>query len=141
MATERSAELPDQPASRLCWPGADTEPGPSPAECEEHKFSACSEGQSANPWSCGQPAFPPRRGAGTEERLPRRTEPERSSGRRGGRDSDTRKGWLCLSVALQRSALFVQAAGPPHTHSPTPQEQVARRPESGSPDFARTLRS
>lgn len=93
MATERSAELPDQPASRLCWPGADTEPGPSPAECEEHKFPVCAEGQSANPWSCGQPAFPPRRGAGTEERLPRRTEPERSSGRRGGRDSDTRKGW------------------------------------------------
>lgn len=94
MATEGSAELPDQPARGLCWPGAgaDTEPGPSPVEDEVHKFSVCSEGQSANSWSCGQQVCPPRRVAGTEERLPRRSEPERSSGRRGGRDCDARKG-------------------------------------------------
>lgn len=98
MATEGSAELPDQPARRLCWPGAgaDTEPGPSPVEDEANKLSVCSEGQSANPWSCGQPFCPPRRVAGTEERLPRRSEPERSS----GRDCDSRKGecvyrWRC----------------------------------------------
>lgn len=102
MATEGSAELPDQPARRLYLPGvgADTEPGPSPVEDEAHKLSVCSEGQSTNPWSCGQPVCLPRRVAGTEERLPRRSEPEKSNGRRGGRDCDTRKGecvywWRC----------------------------------------------
>lgn len=90
MATDGSAELPDKPARRLCWRGAVAEH--SPVEDDTHKMSVCSESQSANPWSCGQPVCPPHRVAGTEERLPRRTEPERSSGRRGGRDCDTRKG-------------------------------------------------
>lgn len=94
MATRGSAELPDKPARRLCWrgPGADTEPHHSPVDDETLKVVVCSESQSANPTSCGQPVCPSRRVAGTEERLPRRTEAERSSGRRGAKDGDSRKG-------------------------------------------------
>lgn len=100
MATEGSAERPDIPASRYL-PGSGAVSGSSPPENEAEK---CLEGQFGGTSPCGHPACPIRR-AGSEERLLRRSEPERSGSRRGRRDCDTRKGWCVYRFTATYSPL------------------------------------
>lgn len=88
-SSERPACPPCPPASR--YPSrSGAGPVPSPPEHED-KFSACAEGQSDS----GHPAHPPsptQRHICSGERLPRRSEPERSSSRPARNDCDSRRG-------------------------------------------------
>lgn len=106
MATAGSAERPGRAASAAgryrSGPGAGCGSGSSPPENEGKKCPGCAEGQpggsgggSGSP-PCGHPACPLRRAhrlSGSEERLRRRSDPERSSSRAGRRDCDSRRGW------------------------------------------------
>lgn len=107
MATAGSAERPRRPAS----PAAGRyRPGPasSSLENEAKMYSICMEGQSG-----GSPASPlcrAQRHPGSEERLRRRSDPERNTSRPDRRDCDSRKG-KCVFRGKSSSLFAVQAAG------------------------------
>lgn len=98
MATAGSADRPGRPAiaasgrtrARL---GAGC--GSSTQEDEVKKCPSCAEPEAGVRPPCGHPACPlclARRHSGSEERLRRKSEPERSSSRPGRRDCDSRRG-------------------------------------------------
>ncbi|XP_075328833.1 E3 ubiquitin-protein ligase RNF169 isoform X2 [Odontesthes bonariensis] len=96
MATAGSAEHPGDPASPAAdasrsgsGPGGQFRSGSSPPENDAQTCAACAELQPGGSPACGHPACPlgpARRHSGSEERLRRRSEPERSGGRAGRRD-------------------------------------------------------
>ncbi|XP_062241805.1 E3 ubiquitin-protein ligase RNF169 isoform X2 [Platichthys flesus] len=92
MAAARSAERPGTAASAAAGrsrSGAASGPGSSPPEDEGTKCAACPEGTSGGRPPCGHPACPPcraRRQPAAEERLRRRSDPEKSSSRTGRRE-------------------------------------------------------
>lgn len=108
MATAGSAERPGRPTRTAAGryrsgPGAGS--GSCPPENEVKKCSVCIEGQPGSSPPCGHPACPlcrAQRQSGTEERLRRRSDPERSSSRPGRRDCDSRRGW-CVYRGNYRS--------------------------------------
>ncbi|XP_053279228.1 E3 ubiquitin-protein ligase RNF169 isoform X1 [Pleuronectes platessa] len=92
MAAARSAERSGTAASAAAGrsrSGAASGPGSSPREDEGTKCAACPEGPSGGRPPCGHPACPPcraRRQPAAEERLRRRSDPEKSSSRAGRRE-------------------------------------------------------
>ncbi|GLD65757.1 E3 ubiquitin-protein ligase RNF169 [Lates japonicus] len=104
MATAGSAERPGIPARAAAGrsrsvsrPGAGcgSGSGSSPPEDEVTKCAACAEAHPGGSPPCGHPACPlclARRHSGSDERLRRRSDPERSSSRTGRRDCDSRRG-------------------------------------------------
>uniref|UniRef100_A0A3B5B6L8 RING-type E3 ubiquitin transferase n=1 Tax=Stegastes partitus TaxID=144197 RepID=A0A3B5B6L8_9TELE len=118
MATAGSAERPGTPAGAAAGtsrsgagPGARCRPGSGPPEEDEpKKCAACAETRAGGSPACGHPACPlclARRHSGGEERLRRRSDPERSSSRPGRRDCDSRRG-RCVYRVNSRS----HSAGP-----------------------------
>lgn len=98
MATAGSADRPGRPASAASGrtrPGLGAGCGASTQEDEAKKCASCAEAEAGVNPPCGHPACPlclARRHSGSEERLRRKSDPERSSSRQGRRDCDSRRG-------------------------------------------------
>ncbi|XP_030249883.1 E3 ubiquitin-protein ligase RNF169 [Sparus aurata] len=117
MATAGSAERPGRPASTAAGryrsgsgPGAGS--GSSPPENEKKKCSVCAEGQPGGSPPCGPPACPlcfAQRHSGSEERLRRRSDPERSSSRPGRRDCDSRREFFVSPALIPKSSDVLSA--------------------------------
>nr|XP_046244145.1 E3 ubiquitin-protein ligase RNF169 [Scatophagus argus] len=105
MATAGSAERPDRPASAATGryrSGSGAGSGSCPPENEAKKCSMCAEGQPGGSPPCGLLACPlclAQRHSGSEERLRRRSDPERNSSRPARRDCDSRREFF-VSPAL-----------------------------------------
>uniref|UniRef100_A0A3P8TWU4 RING-type E3 ubiquitin transferase n=1 Tax=Amphiprion percula TaxID=161767 RepID=A0A3P8TWU4_AMPPE len=115
MATAGSAERPGTPARAAagtsrsgagpfsrCRSGS----GP-PEENEPKKCAAFAETQAGGGSACGHPAFPlclARRHSGSDERLRRRSDPERSSSRPARRDCDSRRELFLPPALIPKSA-------------------------------------
>ncbi|XP_047450566.1 E3 ubiquitin-protein ligase RNF169 [Mugil cephalus] len=124
MATAGSAERPARPATAAAGtsrsgsgsrsgPGAGCRPGSSTPEDEAKKCPACVDGQPG-----GHPACPlclARRHSGTEERLRRRSDPERSSSGPGRGDCDSRKDFFVSPALVLKSPADV-SSGPTGKH-------------------------
>ncbi|XP_070685805.1 E3 ubiquitin-protein ligase RNF169 [Pempheris klunzingeri] len=103
MATAGSAKRPGRPASGAAGKyRAGSGFGVSPPDGETMKCSVCAEGRPGGSPPCGRPACPlcrAQRHSGGEERLRRRSDPERSSSRPRRRDCDSRREFF-VSPAL-----------------------------------------
>ncbi|XP_038548753.1 E3 ubiquitin-protein ligase RNF169 isoform X2 [Micropterus salmoides] len=136
MATAGSAERPGRPASTAAGryrsgPGAGCGSGSSPPENETKKCSACAEGQSGGSPPSGHPACPlcrAQRHSGSEERLRRRSDPERSSSRPGRRSCDSRREFF-VSPALIPKCSDVPS-GQTGKHKPFEDREEAKRRNS-----------
>ncbi|XP_034459511.1 E3 ubiquitin-protein ligase RNF169 isoform X1 [Hippoglossus hippoglossus] len=119
MAAARSAERPGTAASAAAGrsrSGAASGPGSSPPEDEGTKCAACAEGPSGGSPPCGHPACPlcrARRHPATEERLRRRSDPEKSSSRTGrrGRCSPGREFFVCPALFAKSADVSSGASG------------------------------
>ncbi|XP_039986090.1 E3 ubiquitin-protein ligase RNF169 isoform X2 [Xiphias gladius] len=124
MATAGSAERPGKLASAAAGrsqsgsgPGAGCRFGSGPPEDEVTKCAACVEAQPGVSPPCGHPACPlclARRQSGGEERLRRRSDPERSSSRPGRRDSDSRRELFISPALIPKSAEVLSASTGKH---------------------------
>ncbi|KAM7412406.1 hypothetical protein PAMA_020004 [Pampus argenteus] len=112
MATAGSAERPGRLPSAACR----SRPGSRPAsghgaacslrEDELKKCGACAEVQPGGSPPCGHPDCPlcPAWSSGSEERLRRRSDPERSSSRPGSKDCDSRREFFVCPALVPKSA-------------------------------------
>ncbi|XP_018560406.1 E3 ubiquitin-protein ligase RNF169 [Lates calcarifer] len=126
MATAGSAERPGRPASAAAGRsrsvsgpgvGCGSGSGSSPPEDEVAKCAACAEAHPGGSPPCGHPACPlclARRHSGSEERLRRRSDPERSSSRTGRRDCDSRREFFIPPALIPKSAEVL--SGPTGKH-------------------------
>ncbi|TKS80476.1 E3 ubiquitin-protein ligase RNF169 [Collichthys lucidus] len=124
MATAGSAKRPGRAASAAAGryrsgPGAGCGSGSSPPENEGKKCPGCAEGQPGGSGSppCGHPACPLRRAhrlSGSEERLRRRSDPERSSSRPGRRDCDSRREFFVSPALLPKCSDVSSATSGKH---------------------------
>ncbi|KAM3615322.1 uncharacterized protein V6R79_000222 [Siganus canaliculatus] len=128
-----TAEQPGRPASAAAS-GLRSGSGPragsrsSPLKTEEKKCSVCAEGQPGGSPPGRHPACPlslAHRQPGSDERLPRRTEPERSSSRPGRRDGDGRRELFVSPALVPKVSDVLSAAG--GKHKPEEREELRRR--------------
>lgn len=142
MATAGSAERPGRPGSAATGryrsgPGVGS--GSSPPKNEAKKCSVCMEGQPGSSPPSGHPACPvclAQRHSGTEERLRRRSDPERSSSRPGRKDCDIRRGWwVYRGNYSSQSAVSAPPLGACFTNQP----QEKRRGQQSFTAFSLTL--
>ncbi|XP_051254928.1 E3 ubiquitin-protein ligase RNF169 [Dicentrarchus labrax] len=140
MATAGSAERPARPASAATGrhrsgsgPGAGSGSGSSPPETEAKRCSVCAEGQPGGSPPCGHPACPlcrTQRHSGGEERLRRRSDPERSSSRPGRRDCDSRREFFVSPLNPKCSDVLSAPSGKHKLLLSEDREDVKRRNES-----------
>ncbi|XP_044057666.1 E3 ubiquitin-protein ligase RNF169 isoform X3 [Siniperca chuatsi] len=135
MATAGSAERPGRPASTAggryrSGPGAGRGSGSSPPEEAAKKCSACAEGQPGGSPPCGHPACPLRLTdghSGSEERLRRRSDPERSSSRPGRRDCDSRREFFVSPALVPKCSDASSGATGKHKLLPSEDREEAKR--------------
>ncbi|XP_029026206.1 E3 ubiquitin-protein ligase RNF169 isoform X2 [Betta splendens] len=106
MATTGSAERPGTPASAVTGrsrPGL----GSNPRNVEAKKCAACVEAPAGLSSPCGHtscPLYLARRHSGSEERLRRKSDPDRSRGKAGRGDCDGRREFFVSPAFVPRSA-------------------------------------
>uniref|UniRef100_A0A3P8V4E3 Ring finger protein 169 n=2 Tax=Cynoglossus semilaevis TaxID=244447 RepID=A0A3P8V4E3_CYNSE len=122
MATAGSAERPGRPANAapgrsVSGPGAIRGSGSSSGFClpedEVTKCAKCAGLEPGGSSPCGHPVCPlclARRNSSSEERLRRRSDPEKSSSRPGRRDCDSRRELFVSPVLLTKCAEVLSGA-------------------------------
>ncbi|XP_076592173.1 E3 ubiquitin-protein ligase RNF169 [Chaetodon auriga] len=122
MATAGSAERPARPGSAAAGrhrTGSGHGVGSefSPPENEAKKCLLCAEGQPGGSPPCGHPACPlclAQRRSGSEERLRRSSDPERSSSRPGRKDCDSRREFFVSPALIPKCSDALSAPSGKH---------------------------
>ncbi|XP_026154808.1 E3 ubiquitin-protein ligase RNF169 [Mastacembelus armatus] len=108
MATTGAADRPGRPVSTAAsTPRSGAGCGSVPSEDESKKCAVCAQAQPSGSPPCGHPACPlclARRHSGTEERLRKRSDPDRSCSRPGRRDCDARREFFVSPALVSKSA-------------------------------------